>query len=105
MKNVKDLLTQAAAYPRALEARLPEALPRLSTMMLETANKVPVLMDFPVELPNLPAPPAIPELPAGLGALGKRYVTGAEVTPLTQTEIIPSPAAGVIPVVITRRGM
>jgi len=79
MKNVRDFLVQATQYPAALEARLPEALPRVSTMLRDAASKVPVLMDFPVEFPDLPAPPEIPAIPGGLG---KRYVTGAEVTPV-----------------------
>lgn len=119
MKNIKDLLTQGTALPAAIEGRLPEGAPKVSTMLLDFAGMIPVVPDFPMELPDLPAPPelpALPELPGAPAGLRRRYVTGVEVRPLGRTpvvagvtpivqEIIPSPAVGVIPHIVTRRGM
>lgn len=114
IKNLKAFLLQAVKYPAAIEAKLPEAVPKLSTMMLDAANQVPVLVDFPVELPDLPAVPEIPAIPGAPGGLGKRFVTGATVTQnpdmeiqavlRNRTGIIPSPTVGVLPEVISRRG-
>jgi len=75
MKNVKSALIQAAAYPAALEAKLPEGAPVVSTMLVETAGRVPVVPDFPMEIPDLPAPPELPEVPVGAR-------TAMEVTPV-----------------------
>jgi hypothetical protein len=60
-----------------------------------------------MEIPDLPAVPELPEMPGELRGLGRgrRFVTGVEVTPVTRREIVPSPAVGVIPEVISRRGM
>lgn len=87
-KNVKDVLVDAAKFPAAIEAKLPTGAPTLSATLIDVAGKFPVVPDFPMEIPALPAPPELPafELPEFPGALGKRYVTGVEVTP------IPSPA-------------
>lgn len=109
-KNPKELLNAATALPAAIEAKLPEGAPKISTMLLDATEKLPDLPDFPVELPDLPAVPELPELPGGT-ELRRRYVTEVEVRPTaptptpTKREVIPSPAAGVIPEVITRRGM
>jgi len=106
IKNPKDLLLDATKFPAAIEAKLPEGAPKISTMLADTAGKIPAIPDFPIEIPDLPAPPTIPEVPAGLRGLGLQpFVTGVEVTPVTRREIIPSPAVGVIPEVVTRRGM
>ena len=106
IKNPKDLLLDATKFPAAIEAKLPEGAPKISTMLTDAAGKIPAIPDFPIEIPDLPAPPTIPEAPAGLRGLGgQRFVTGVEVTPVTRREIIPSPAVGVIPEVISRRGM
>lgn len=83
MKNPKELLVAAANFPAAVEAKLPEGAPKLSTMLLDTAEKMPELPDFVVELPDLPAPPELPELPGAPGELGRRFVTGVEVRPVT----------------------
>jgi len=109
-KNPTELLTAATALPTAIEARLPEGAPKISTTLVDIANRLPVLPDFPMELPDLPAVPEFPEMPAPPGAELRRYVTGVEVRPsgspaVVRREIIPSPAVGVIPEVITRRGM
>ncbi|MBA7691552.1 hypothetical protein ES703_100097 [subsurface metagenome] len=107
IKNIKGLLTQATNLPAAIEAKLPEGAPKLSTMLLDAAGKIPAVPDFPVEIPDLPAPPEFPEMPElpGIpGGLKRPFVTGVEVTPVTE-RIIPSPAVGVIPEVRTRRGM
>ena len=107
MKNFKELLNQAASLPAAIEAKLPAGAPKVSTMMLDAAEKVPAVPDFPVEIPDLPAVPELPEFPAAPGGL-RQFVTGVKVTPVgdvTKREVIPSPAVGVIPEVKTRRGM
>ena len=114
IKNIKGLLTQATALPTAIEAKLPAGSPKISKMLLDAANQAPNVPDFPVELPDLPAPPEIPELPAPPGGLG-RFVYGVEVRPVptaaerlnarAQRETIPSPHVGVLPEVISRRGM
>ncbi|MBA7555621.1 hypothetical protein ES705_48297 [subsurface metagenome] len=91
----------------------PEGAPKISATLVDVAGKIPVVPDFPMEIPDLPAPPELPALPEFPGAeLGRRrYVSGVEVTPIggppspAKREIIPSPAVGVIPEVITRRGM
>ena len=111
-KNIKDLLMGATQFPAAIEARLPTGAPKISTMLVDTAGKIPAVPDFPVEVPDLPAPPELPalpelpEFPAGGGL--RRYVSGVTVTPVNnpvRQEVIPSPTVGVIPEVITRRGM
>ncbi len=113
-KNPKELLNAATALPAAIEAKLPEGAPKISTALLDITGKMPDLPDFPIELPDLPAVPEFPELPGppGGGASPlRRYVTGVEVRPLTPTpaaakaEIIPSPVTGVLPEVISRRGI
>lgn len=108
-KNIKDILLDATKYPAAIEARLPAGAPTISATLLDVAGKIPVVPDFPIEIPDLPAPfeiPALPEFPGG--GLGRRFVSGVEVTPISnpvKREIIPSPAVGLLPEVITRRGM
>ncbi|MBA7611162.1 hypothetical protein ES703_18381 [subsurface metagenome] len=105
-KNVKEVLVDATKYPAAIETRLPEGAPKVSTMLADAAGRIPAVPDFPMEIPDLPAVPELPEAPGGLRGLGgRRFVTGVEVTPVTRREIVPSPAVGVIPEVISRRGM
>jgi len=109
-KNIKDLLLDATKFPAAVEAKLPAGAPTISTTLVDIAGKIPVLPDFPMEVPDLPAPPelpTLPELPAGPAGL-TRYVSGVTVTPVGNTqkrEVIPSPHVGVLPEVVTRRGM
>ncbi len=118
-KNPKALLDAATALPAAIEAKLPAGAPKISTKLLELDSKLATLPDFPVELPDLPAIPELPALP-GAGGLRRRYVTAVEVMPVpvgtreapmptaapsNRSEVIPSPATGVLPEVITRRGM
>ncbi len=113
MKNVKELLVDATKLPATIEAKLPAGAPKISTMLVDAAGMIPAVPDFPMEIPALPAPPELPAMPAlpGGGAGLRRYVTGVEVrqvevTPVQQrNEIIPSPAVGVIPEVMTRRGL
>lgn len=95
IKNIKGLLTQATALPAAIEAKLPEGVPKLSTMLLDATGTIPVVPDFPVEIPDLPAVPEIPALPELPGAPAglRRYVAGVEVR-----EVTPTPAA-----VVTRK--
>ena len=86
-KNPKELLTAATALPTAIEAKLPEGAPKVSTMLLDATEKIPDLPDFPVELPDLPAVPELPEIPGA--ELGRHYVSAVEVTPTSPT---PSPS-------------
>ncbi len=104
--NVKGLLLDATKYPAAIEARLPEGAPAISATLTDIAGKIPAVPDFPMEIPDLPAVPELPA-PPGEGAGLPRFVTGARLTPVNRVrrEIIPSPAVGVVPEVITRRGM
>jgi len=90
IKNIKTLLTQATNFPAAVEAKLPEGAPKVATMLLDAAGKIPEVPDFPVEIPDLPAAPAFPELPGAPAGLARTYVTGVEVRP--------TPAAAVPPV-------
>jgi hypothetical protein len=97
-KNIKELLVDATKFPAAIEGKLPEGAPKISTMLSDAAGKIPAIPDFPMEIPDLPAPPELPEAPAGLRGLGRRYVTGVEVTPVRAAPIAPPvapPAPGV----------
>lgn len=108
MKNPTQLLNQAAAFPAALEAKLPAGSPKISVMLLDTAGKLPVLPDLMVEVPDLPAPPAIPDFtpPGGNSGLKTLFANSVTLTPVQEkTRIIPSPAAGVLPEVRQRRSM
>lgn len=118
--NIKQVLVAATKYPAAIEAKLPAGAPKLSTTLLDVAGKIPAIPDFPVEVPEMPAVPELPELPA---IPGLPLVTSATVTPVndrgrpvvdrripadrgaTYQEYVPSPYVGVMPEVITRRGM
>lgn len=105
--NLAALLTDATKYPAAIEERLPAGAPKISTMLTDAAGQIPALPDFPVEVPDLPAAPTLPEMPGTTG-LGKNRpsVTRATITPVQQEkEIVPSPAAGVLPERIQRRGL
>jgi len=83
-KNIKTLLVDAVKFPAAIEAKLPEGAPKISTMLVDIAGKIPVVPDFPREIPDLPAPPELPALPELPGAptLGRGYVSGVTVTPV-----------------------
>jgi len=118
--NIKQVLVAATKYPAAIETKLPAGAPKLSTTLLDVVGKIPVVPDFPVEVPEMPAVPELPELPA---IPGLPLVTSATVTPVndrgrpvvdrripgdrgaTYQEYVPSPYVGVMPEVITRRGM
>ncbi len=90
-KNVKDVLTDATKYPAAIEGRLPEGAPKISTTLTDIAGRIPAIPDFPMEIPDLPAVPELPEMPGELRGLGRgrRFVTGVEVT-----QVKPLPLAG-----------
>jgi len=121
-KNAKELLDAATALPIAIEAKLPEGAPKISTKLLEfNTDVVSKLPDFPIELPDLPAVPEFPELP-GTPELGRRYVSAVEVRPTptparapaptpARTPVTPlvqaytQPIEGVVGQVTTRRGM
>ena len=107
--NPKELLIAITALPAAIEAKLPTGAPKVSVTLTDIANKMPVLPNFPMALPDLPAVPTLPEMPTGAGLRRRTYVTGVTVIPVTPAptstrEVIPSPAAGVLPEVYQRRG-
>jgi len=113
-KNPTELLIAATQLPAAIEAKLPAGAPKLSTTLVDIANKLPKVPDFPMELPDLPAVPTLPELPGAPADLGRRYVSAVEVrsaptpvrttvTPLVQEYT--QPLDGVVGQVVTRRGM
>lgn len=105
IKNPKQLLDEAVSIPAKIEARLPAGAPVISTMLIDTAAKLPVLPDFPMEFPDLPVLPELPEMPAqlrGLGGTNRVYVKEASVTPLEQTF---TPPQAILGEVKTRRGM
>lgn len=80
MKNPRDFLVQTAALPAAIEQRLPVGAPKLSAAIVDAANKLPALPDFPIEIPDLPAIPTLPKLPTPPGGEGlRRFITGAEI--------------------------
>lgn len=91
-KNIKDLLVDATKLPASVEAILPAGAPAISSILVDAADKAPVLPDFPIEIPDLPAPPVLPAMPTPPAAEVplRRYVTGVEVKPAA-------------PAVITRR--
>ena len=108
IKNPSDLVTQIARLPAAVEKKLPAGAPKISATITDAAGKLPKLPDFPVELPDLPMLPELPDLPmlAGTGnsqVVSARKNTNAEGVTIQET--IASPSVGVIPAVITRRGM
>ncbi|MBA7468193.1 hypothetical protein ES707_03434 [subsurface metagenome] len=92
IKNPKGLLTQAVKFPEAIEAMLPEGVPKVSTMLRDTADQIPAVPDFPMEVPDLPAPPEFPAFPTppggGENAGLRRYVPGA----VTEVRTVPVPA-------------
>lgn len=82
IKNPTALLIELTKYPAAIEEKLPEGAPKLSVTLVDIANKLPVAPDFPMELPDMPAPPTFPEgpMPGDLGR--RRIVERVEVTPV-----------------------
>ena len=111
-KNPTEILVDAAKFPAAIEAKLPSGAPVVSTMLVDTAGKLPVLPDFPMEIPDLPAPPELPEMPTPPAGAGlRRYVSGVAVVPVERPTVTPlvqaytQPLDGVLGQVTTRRGM
>lgn len=122
IKNPKALLDAATALPAAIESKLPAGAPQISAKLLEFDNQLPVMPDFPMDLPDLPAIPTLPEMPGTptLG-LGRRYVNAATVRPVSapvspvpvraRTAVTPieqaytQPLEGVAGAVVTSRGM
>lgn len=100
-KNIKDVLLDATKYPAAVEAKLPEGAPKLSQTLAEIAGKIPAIPDFPMEIPDMPAPPELPGMPTPpTGAGLRRFVTRVEVTPVGRGA--PTPVAaprGIVPLV------
>ncbi len=88
-KNIKTLLVDATKIPAAIEERLPAGAPKLSTTLVNTAAGLPDFPDFPMAVPDLPAPPGIPEMPTGL----KRFVTEVSLTPQGEKVTPPAPPA------------
>lgn len=94
-KNPKELLIAATALPAAIEEKLPAGAPKISVTLVDTAEKLPALPDFLIQLPDLPPVPAFPAPPAPPPEL-ERFITGAEVTPVRP----PAPARpGLVPFV------
>jgi len=89
MKNPTDILIDATKFPRAIEAKLPAAAPKISATLADIASKLPQVPDLPIDIPAPPAP-EFPELPGFPGAELRRIVTGVEVT-----EAAPAPAKAV----------
>lgn len=85
-KNLTQFLVAATALPAAIEAKLPAGAPKLSTTLVDVATKLPILPDFPMEVPDLPAIPELPGLPGAPAGL-RRFVTGVEVTPYREIEV------------------
>lgn len=109
IKNPTDLLTQAVKYPAFIEGKLPTGAPVLSTMLTDTAAKLPRLPDLPMEIPDLPEVPAMPGGNGGAG-LGGLFVSAAKVTPVSAgvspvEQAYTQPTAGVLQEVVSRRGM
>lgn len=78
-RNLKDLMV-------AIEERLPNGAPKFS-------ERLPVVPDFLVELPDLPAPAKLPEMAAPSAGAGlKHYVTQVEIMPAA-AEVASTPAA------------
>lgn len=76
-KNIKDILMGFTNFPAAIEAKLPAGAPKISTMLVDATGKIPAVPDFPVEIPDLPAPPELPAIPTPPGAPElRRFVTG-----------------------------
>jgi len=96
MKNPIDILIDGTKYPRAIEAKLPAAAPKISEALADIASKLPKVPDLPIDIPAPPVPefPEFPEFPAPPGAELRRIVTGVEVTP---TRAAPARAVAVSP--------
>uniref|UniRef100_A0A6M3MBV1 Uncharacterized protein n=1 Tax=viral metagenome TaxID=1070528 RepID=A0A6M3MBV1_9ZZZZ len=99
-KNIKGILTDATKFPAAIEAMLPEGAPKVSTMLLDAAGQIPVVPDFPIEIPDLPAPPVLPAAPIGNTGL-TRYVSGVTVSPVgaapAARSVVARPQSEVVP--------
>lgn len=91
--NVKALLIDATKYPAAIEAALPTGAPKISEMLVDAAGKIPAVPDFPMEIPDLPAPPTLPTPPGGTptGARARTYTAGVTVTPMPLPAIPAAP--------------
>ena len=61
-KNPKELLHAMTALPAKIEAKLPVGAPKISAMLTDVTNKLPVMPDFIGGI-ELPALPEVPELP------------------------------------------
>ena len=100
IKNPVDLLYDLTKYPAAIEARLPEAAPKISRTLTDIAGRIPALPDFPVEIPVPPAPPAPPAPEEGVAAGLRRFIRGAEVAEMPPPPPRPvSPAQRIVPLV------
>lgn len=103
-KNPKELLVAATALPAAIEAKLPEGAPALSATLVDFAEKLPVLPDFIVELPDLPPVPEFPEMPAMPAMPGQPVTAGSLPSYVAEVKVTqPSTAAALAPVPKSRR--
>ncbi|MDD4984404.1 MAG: hypothetical protein PHQ43_01245 [Dehalococcoidales bacterium] len=81
--NIKDILTDATKYPARVEEMLPSGAPQISSMLTTITDSLPAVPDFPVEIPDLPEPPAAPT--TATAGLKRTYVTSASMVPATTT--------------------
>ena len=85
-KNPKELLVDAPKILTSIEDVLPEGAPAISAMLTDFAAGLPVLPDFPMEIPALPTPPELPAFPAPPGGEAAAGLMAPKKTP------IPTPA-------------
>lgn len=89
-KNPKEFLADATKLPAAIEAKLPAGAPRLSTMLATTVAGLPALPDFPMAIPDLPAPPELPAIAPPVGITP--FVTGVPAAAPPAPPAPPAPA-------------
>jgi hypothetical protein len=61
--NPTQILQDAVKFPQAIEAALPTGAPKISEQLTKIAGQLPAVPDFPIAIPDLPAPPKLPTMP------------------------------------------
>ncbi|MBA7675548.1 hypothetical protein ES703_83784 [subsurface metagenome] len=89
-RNPKELLDDATKLPAAIEAKLPAGAPKISTTLVTTAAGLPKLPDFPMAIPDLPAPPELPAIAPPVGIAP--FVTGVPPVAAPTPPAPPAPA-------------
>jgi len=89
-KNPKEFLADATKLPAAIEAKLPAGAPKISTTLVTTAAGLPDLPDFPMAIPDLPAPPELPAIAPPAGVMP--FVTGIPPAAAPTPPAPPAPA-------------